>query len=262
MGEIFDIETGVLELVPDPDELDAWTLVVNGMPQSHVNLADPAMIAFDYVRRTLRIVDILFEEGPLRVLNLGGGGMSIPRCLSLLRLGSEQTVVEFDRLLAEVVAQRLPLHPDSGITVTIGEAQDFLARSAPAAYDLIIADIFTGSAVPRHVTTSDFVALAHAALQPEGVYLANVIDGRPLGYARKMAGVVRGEFRDAVVLTEADVLEQAYRGNLLMVGADRDLRALADLPRDDPYDLHALRGKELSEFITTEVRATQFEFRD
>jgi hypothetical protein len=260
VGEIFDIETGVLELVPDPDEPDAWTLVVNGMPQSHVNLADPAMVAFDYVRRTLRVVDLLFEEGPLRVLNLGGGGMSIPRCLSLLRPDSEQTVVEIDPLLAEVVAQRLPLHPDSGITVTIGDARDFLARSAPAAYDLIIADIFTGSAVPRHVTTPDFVALAHAALRPEGVYLANVIDGRPLGFARKMARAVRDEFYDATVLVEGDVLEQAYRGNLLMIGADIDLDALAGLPGEDPYDLHALRGKDLSAFITGEDRATPFEF--
>lgn len=262
MGEIFDIESGVLELVPDPDEPDAWTLVVNGMPQSHVNLADPAMVAFDYVRRTLRIVDLMFEDGPLRVLNLGGGGMSIPRCLSLLRPGSEQTVVEIDRLLADVVAQRLPLHPDSGITVTIGDARDFLARSAPAEYDLIIADIFTGSAVPRHVTTPEFLALAHAVLEPDGVYIANVIDGRPLGYARTMAGTVRDEFRDAVVLTEGDVLDQSYRGNLLMVGADRDLREIAELPDDDPYDLHALRGKELSEFITTEARMTPFEFKD
>jgi spermidine synthase len=249
MGEIFDIETGIVELVPDPDEPDAWTLVVNGMPQSHVNLADPLMIAFDYVRRSLRIVETLFEDGPLDVLHLGGGGMSLPRCLSLQRPGSEQTVVEIDRLLAELVRQRLPLHPDAGISVTIADARDFLAASAPAAYHLIIADIFTGSAVPRHVTTPEFVALGHAALAPDGVWLANVIDGRPLGYARRLAEAIRGEYADAVVLAETDVLDEVYRGNLLMVASDRDLSALLELPGDDPYDLHALRRKELSEFI-------------
>jgi hypothetical protein len=232
------------------------------MPQSHVNLADPAMIAFDYVRRTLRIVELALEDGPLRVLNLGGGGMSIPRCLSLLRPGSEQIVVEVDSLLADLVRQRLPLHPDAGVTVVIGDAQEFLARSAPAAYDLIIADIFTGSAVPRHVTTRDFVALAHAALRPAGLYIANVIDGRPLGYARPMAAAVRDVYADAVVLAEGDVLDQTYRGNLLMVGADRDLRVLSELPGEDPYDLHALRGKALTGFITAQENATSFEFGD
>lgn len=260
MAEIFDIETGVVELVPDPDEPDAWTLVVNGMPQSHVNLADPVMIAFDYVRRTLRIVEMLFEDGPLDVLHLGGGGLSLPRCLSLLRPGSAQTVVEIDGLLAELVAQRLPLHPDSGVTVTIADARDALAASAPSAYDLVIADIFTGSAVPRHVTTPEFVQLAHAALRPDGVYLANVIDGRPLGFARRLAGAVRDTFGDAVVLAEGDVLDQAYRGNLLLVGADRGLRIVTTLPAEDPYDLHALRGKALSTFVSAETPSTPFEF--
>jgi Spermine/spermidine synthase domain len=260
VAEIFDIDTGVVELVPDPDEPDAWTLVVNGMPQSHVNLADPAMIAFDYVRRSLRIVEMLFEDGPLDVLHLGGGGLSLPRCLSLLRPGSAQTVVELDALLAEIVAQRLPLHPDSGVTVVINDARDALAASAPAAYDLIIADIFTGSAVPRHVTTPEFVGLAHAALRPDGVYVANVIDGRPLGFARRLAGAVRDAFSDTVVLAEGDVLEQAYRGNLLMVGADRGLQVLTELPGEDPYDLHALRGKALSAFISAQTPSTPFEF--
>lgn len=262
VGEIFDIETGIVELLPDPDEPDAWTLVVNGMPQSHVNLADPVMIVFDYVRRMLRIIDLVFGDGPLRVLNLGGGAMSIPRCLSLLRPGTEQTVVEIDSMLAELVAQRLPLHPDSGITVKIAEAREFLARSAPAAYDLIIADIFTGSSVPRHVTTPAFVELAHAALRPAGLYLANVIDGRPLGFARRLAAAVRGEYADSVVLAEQDVLDQEYRGNLLMAGSDRDLRVLTELPGEDPYDLHALRGKELTAFIAAQESATPFEFGD
>jgi hypothetical protein len=262
VGEIFDIETGIVELVPDPDEPDAWTLVVNGMPQSHVNLADPLMIAFDYVRRSLRIVEMLFEEGPLHILHLGGGGLSLPRCLSLVRPGSEQTVVEIDSLLAEIVAQRLPLHPGSGVTVTIGDARDELAQTAPAAYDLIIADIFTGSAVPRHVTTPEFVALGHAALAPDGVYLANVIDGRPLSFARRLAGAVRDVYADAVVLAEGDVLDQVYRGNLLLVGADRDLSGLTELPADDPYDLHALRGKGLSAFIRATETSTRFEFGD
>jgi hypothetical protein len=260
VGEIFEIETGVVELVPDPDEPDAWTLVVNGMPQSHVNLADPMMIAFDYVRRTLRIVELLFPDGPLHILHLGGGGLSIPRCLSLVRPGSEQTVVEIDPLLAEVVAHHLPLHPHSGVHVTISDARDALARTAPEAYDLIIADIFTGSAVPRHVTTPEFVELGHAALASDGVYVANVIDGRPLSFARRLAGAVRDAYGDSVVLAEGDVLAQAYRGNLLIVGADRDLSVLTELPGDDPYDLRALRGKALSAFITGDEASTPFEY--
>ena len=33
---------GVAELVPDPAHPRAWTLLVDGVPQSYVDLADPA----------------------------------------------------------------------------------------------------------------------------------------------------------------------------------------------------------------------------
>ncbi|NUT32837.1 MAG: fused MFS/spermidine synthase [Hamadaea sp.] len=250
MGEVFDIETGVVELVADPDEPDAWTLIVNGMPQSHVNLADPVMIAFDYVRRSLKIIETLFPgDDPLRVLHLGGGGLTLPRCLSLLRPGSEQLVVEIDALLADLVAERLPLHPDARVTVTIGDARDALRRVEPEYYDLIIADIFSGSAVPRHVTNAAFVKLVAAALDPDGVYLANVIDGRPLVFARSLTLAARDVFGDAALLAEEDVVREEARGNLLVVGSARDLRGLDALPEDDLYDLRCLRGKELSQFL-------------
>jgi spermidine synthase len=66
----------------------------------------------------------------------------------------------------------------------------------PQAYDLIIADIFTGSAVPRHVTNAQFVKLAAAPLAPGGLCLANVIDGRPLVFTRALAQAVRDTFAD------------------------------------------------------------------
>jgi spermidine synthase len=253
VGDAYVVETGVVELIEDPDEPDAWTLIVNGMPQSHVNLADPVMIAFDYVRRSLQMIELALPDGPLRVLHLGGGGLSLPRCLSLLRPGSEQTVVEIDPLLADLVAEKLPLHPDSGVTVTIGDARDALAAAPPEEYDLIIADIFTGSAVPRHVTNAQFVKLAAAALAPGGLYLANVIDGRPLVFLRGLAQAVRDVFADAVVLAEEDVFAEQVRGNFLLAGSDHDLRTLLDVQADDPYGLLAKRGKELSRFIAGEL---------
>ncbi|NUR24347.1 MAG: fused MFS/spermidine synthase [Catenulispora sp.] len=251
MGEAFAVENGLVELVPDPDEPDAWTLVLNGMPQSHVNLADPVLIAFDYVRRTVEIIDLLMPgEAPLRVLHLGGGGMSLPRVLSLLRPGSEQTVVEVDALLSDLVQTRLPLHPDANVDIVIADALDFL-RDAPAdAYDVIIADMFTGAAVPQHVTTPHFVRLAHAALAPKGCYIANVIDGRPLFFAQGLAAAVRAEFHDAAVVAETEVLRGVVRSNLLLVGADQDVRSLTTaLPGPDPYDLRVLHGSALTEFL-------------
>ena len=45
------VDTGRAELVPDPDRPRSWTLLLDGAPQSHVDLADPTHLEFEYVRR-------------------------------------------------------------------------------------------------------------------------------------------------------------------------------------------------------------------
>ena len=44
------VDTGRAELVPDGDGRRGWTLVVNGVPSSHVDLDDPTRLDFEYVR--------------------------------------------------------------------------------------------------------------------------------------------------------------------------------------------------------------------
>ena len=43
--------TGCAELVADPDRPTAWTLLIDGTAQSHVDLGDPTHLEFEYVRR-------------------------------------------------------------------------------------------------------------------------------------------------------------------------------------------------------------------
>ena len=38
------VASGLAELVPDPDRSTAWTLLLDGAPQSHVDLADPTSL--------------------------------------------------------------------------------------------------------------------------------------------------------------------------------------------------------------------------
>jgi len=62
----------VAELLPDPDRPRAWTLLLDGTPQSHVDLDDPEHLEFEYVRRLGHVVDLAAAPGrPLRVLHLG-----------------------------------------------------------------------------------------------------------------------------------------------------------------------------------------------
>ncbi len=42
------VDGGLAELIPDRDRPRAWTLLIDGAPQSHVDLDDPAHLSFEY----------------------------------------------------------------------------------------------------------------------------------------------------------------------------------------------------------------------
>ena len=71
-------------------ELTAKQVVVDGTPQSHVDLDDPTHLAFEYVRRIGHAVDLL-PEGPVTALHLGAGALTLPRYVEATRPGSRHS---------------------------------------------------------------------------------------------------------------------------------------------------------------------------
>ena len=66
-GEL--VTTGQAELLRDADRRAAWMLLIDGVPQSHVDLDDPGYLDFEYVRRIGHVIDEAAPAGqPLRVL--------------------------------------------------------------------------------------------------------------------------------------------------------------------------------------------------
>src|SRR3954462_14892763 len=115
---------GVAEILGDADRDGSWMLVVNGTPQSHVDLEDPSHLEFEYVRRMGHVLDLAAEEGrPIDVVHLGGGALTLPRYVTVTRPGSRQRVAEIDEPLTELVRAHLPLPRTARIR----------GRAAPAA---------------------------------------------------------------------------------------------------------------------------------
>lgn len=247
---IVRVDTGTAELIPDPDLPDAWLLRLNGTAQSHVNLNDPTLIAFDYIRRFADVIDTVCPAGALDVLHLGGGAMTLPRCLAAMRPGSEQRVVELDGALAELVSTRLPL-VDEGVELVVADARAALEAAEPASVDVIVADIFTGAKVPPHVSTVEFARAARRALRPGGWYLANVMDVAPLTFARRQAATLREVFGQVAVVADAALLRGRGTGNLLLVGGDdaEGVRKLTRRIAADPTRARVEHGARLAEFV-------------
>ena len=54
---------GTAELLADADRDGSWMLLVNDTPQSHVDLADPTHLEFEYVRRIGHVLDLAAAAG-------------------------------------------------------------------------------------------------------------------------------------------------------------------------------------------------------
>jgi hypothetical protein len=233
------IGSGVAELQPDPGYPKAWTLSVNGVPQSYVDLADPTHLEFGYLIRMGTVLRLCARPRvPLTVLHLGGGGLALPRLAAHLRPGSAQKVVERDADLVRLVSRVLP--PPAAVEVVVGDAYTELQRERPAGYDVIIVDVFDGAWMPETMATTGAAAAVARALRPDGLLAMNVTDLPPLSHTRIQVATLRSVFADVCVLADPAFLRGRKAGNAVLVaGAD-----LGDLPAR----AGGLRDAELNAF--------------
>ncbi|GAB3500044.1 spermidine synthase [Nocardiopsis coralliicola] len=238
----------------DSDSPDAWMLTVDGTPQSHVDLADPERLDFEYVRRLGHLADLAAAPGaPIDVLHLGAGGLTLARYIAATRPGSRQRAVDIDAELVELVRERLPLGRRSGVRVGIGDAREWLAQRQDGSADLVVSDAFAGARTPARLTTAEFFADAARVLRPGGVFAANVADGGRLGHARAQAATASAVFGHAALVAEPSVLRGRRFGNLVLAASAAPLPE-ADLARRahrDPDMARVLSGPDLAAFTAS-----------
>jgi spermidine synthase len=245
---------GTADLLADADRDSCWMLLVNGTPQSHVDLDDPAHLEFEYVRRMGHVLDLVADPGaPIDVVHLGGGALTLPRYLAVTRPGSRQRVVEIDLPLTDLVREHLPLPRNSRIRVRHADARAGLAATHTASADVVITDVFEGARTPAHLTTVEFVVDAKRVLRPGGTYLANVADGPPLRFARTQVATLRTVFTHVCLLAEPGTLRGRRFGNLVAVASDSELplAALTRRTAKDPMPARVVDTDDLDRFVGT-----------
>jgi hypothetical protein len=243
---------GVAELRPDPAREQGWTLLVDGVAQSYVDLAHPTYLAFEYLRRLATVVRAGAPTGvPRKVLHLGAGGLTLARFVATTRPGSAQTVVDRDGDLLRLVLRLLPMA--APVEVAIGDAREVLERQSEQGYDLIVADVFDGAWMPPTIAGTGFAAAAARVLRPGGMLAMNVTDLPPLAYSRTQAATLRSAFGDVAVIGGAAMLRGRRAGNVVLVAGhaagDIPVERLADAAGRDPEPGRVLSGPELETFI-------------
>src|SRR4051794_10300583 len=242
---------GVAEILGDADRDGSWMLLVNGTPQSHVDLEDPTHLEFEYVRRMGHVLDLAAEEGrPLDVVHLGGGALTLARYVAVTRPGSRQRVAEIDEPLTDLVRVSLPLPRNARVRVRAADARAALASMHAASADVVVSDVFAGARTPAHLTTVEYAREVHRVLRPGGVLAANVADGPPLAFARAQVATVRSVFAEVCVLAEPGTLRGRRFGNLVAVASDAPLPIAALIRRcaADPMPSRVVEGEDLDRF--------------
>ncbi|MEV0034613.1 fused MFS/spermidine synthase [Streptomyces sp. NPDC050804] len=245
------VDGGSAELIPDRERPRAWSLLIDGAPQSHVDLDDPTRLSFEYQRRLGHVADLVAPAGrPLQVVHLGGGAFTLARYVAATRPRSTQQIVEVDAALVRFVRTRLPLDPNARIRVRSADARAGLAKVPDGWADLVIADVFSGARTPAHLTSAEFLLEVRRALRPDGCYAANLADGPPLAHLRGQIATAATAFTRLALAADPTVLRGRRFGNAVLLASDREL-PVAELTRrvaSDPHPGRVEHGRALADF--------------
>jgi hypothetical protein len=114
-----------------------------------------------------------------------------------------------------------------------------------------VLDAFSGGRVPADLTTTEAMTDIARVIRPGGVFLANLADGPPLQYVRRVLASVRTALPDAVAIGDAAVLRGRRFGNICLAAARTALPETAirrSAARAD-FPLRVLGGERLQNFV-------------
>ena len=147
-----------VEIVPG-DRPGSFVLRMSGMGQSYVDLEDPTRLVFEYVRRIGDVIDVSAPAGePVRVVHVGGAGLTLARYVATTRPRSPQVVLEPSAAVTDLVRQELPLPRQSGIKVRPVDGRAGIAALRDEHAELVVVDAFADARVPGELVTAAFFA--------------------------------------------------------------------------------------------------------
>ncbi len=231
------------------------TLVVDGTPQSHVDVCRPNHLEFEYVRRIGHAIDLVApERAPITAVHLGAGALTLPRYVAATRPGSRQQVVELERDLIAFVRAEVPLPRGAHIRIRIGDAREVLGSLPNGLHGcahIVVTDVFSGAQIPAHVTSAEFYVIVRTILAPRGIVAVNVTDGAGLGFARGQAATLHTVFAHVALIVEKQTLTSRRFGNIVILGSHVPLPVgeLAHRVARDLGRARVIHGADLIAFV-------------
>jgi spermidine synthase len=227
--------------------------MLDGAPHSYVDLDDPTYLDWDYAKAVASVIDTAYPEGrPLRAYHIGGGGLTLPRYLEQVRPGTSSLVSEIDPGVVKIDTEQLEVKTGRGIEVRVEDARLGIGRLGDDSRELVLGDAFGGISVPWHLTTREMAHEVARVLTEEGVYVINLLDFGPLGFARAEVATLNVVFDHVALATEVDTLTQGEQagGNLVVVASNApiDVASIAARISARGADWDVITGTDLAQW--------------
>ena len=244
-----EFRSGAVELLADADRPGGWLLLTDRIRQSYVDLDDPTYLDFEYIQAFADVIELL-PDGPLAITHVGGAGCTLARYVVARRPGSSQIVLEPDEALTAVVRARLPFPRGARIRIRPVDGRAGIAGLRAASADVVVLDAYLGGRVPAELTTEQFFGEVARVLRPDGVLLANLADGPPLRYTRRVVRTVAAFLPRVAVRSDAAVFRGRRFGNVVLAASrsELDTAALVRAAASAMFPQRVLAGGELDDF--------------
>jgi spermidine synthase len=239
-------------------DADVRTLTLDNLVHTYINLKEPTRLVYEYEQVFGMTAAELaaVRNRPPRVLLIGGGGYAFPRYLVQVYPGSTMHVVEIDPAVTRTVYEDLGLSRDAPVRTWNEDGRQYLMRDRTERYDLILGDAFRDAySVPYHLTTREFATMVSNALEPGGVFAANVIDGQSALFLRSYLRTLQQVFRHVyLVPVDARWRENPQITSVILASSQplNTRRLTARRPAGVPSEtkIFALSDDELGSFLS------------
>lgn len=152
------------------DDGDVRTLYLDGQPQSATYTNSSEEYVWDYL--DYFELPFLMRDDVDKVLFIGGGGFTGPQKFAERNISVD--AVEIDPGVVKAAEEHFNLSESENLDVHVEDGRNFL-ESSEEEYDVIYLDAYKKAEVPFHLTTKEFMELAHEKTDENGILVSNVI---------------------------------------------------------------------------------------
>lgn len=213
------------QIVP-ADEPGCFVVVNGDTEQSFIDLNDPTRLEFEYIQRIAEVLDeatlLRSRSEQLRIVHVGGGGLTLPRYIQARRPGTAQVVFEPDEALLEEVRKQAPIAGRASIRIHTIDGAAGIAEMPSGCADAVVVDAFVGASVPAGLATAEFFADATRLLRTSGVIVMNLTDSAPFDWAKRCVAGLATYVAEVGLIAESPVWKGRRFGNLIALGG-RDI---------------------------------------